>query len=89
VLVDVRRLRDCFAAIDYFEQRSLPFAIVVNEFDGAPTYPVADVRDALAIGTDVPVLSCDARRRPGATASLIALVEHALALRSAPTVLSG
>lgn len=27
VLVDTRRLEDCFAAVDYFEQRQVPFKI--------------------------------------------------------------
>lgn len=81
LLVDVRRLPDSFGPVDFFEQRQLPFAVVVNEFDGAPTYAPHDLREALAIGPDVPVLSCDARHRPGAKASLVALVEHAQALR--------
>jgi signal recognition particle receptor subunit beta len=81
VLADVRRLADCFASIDYFEAKGLPFAVVVNEFDGAPHYPDADLRQALALDDDVPVLSCDARQRPGAKQALIRLVEHALATR--------
>lgn len=76
VLVDVRRLADSFAPIDYFEQARLPFAVVVNQFDHAPLYPTADLREALAVDPDVPVLSCDARQREGAKQVLIALVEH-------------
>ena len=34
VLVDTRRLDACFAAVDYFEQRELPFVVAVNCFDG-------------------------------------------------------
>ena len=34
VLADTRRLADCFAAVDYFEQRNVPFVIAVNPFDG-------------------------------------------------------
>ncbi len=30
VLVDTRRLGDCFAAVDYFEQRELPFIVALN-----------------------------------------------------------
>ena len=36
ILVDVRRLQDSFAAVDFFEARKLPFLIAVNEFDDAP-----------------------------------------------------
>src|SRR4051794_27025459 len=34
VLVDTRRLADCFAAIDFFEQRGLPYVVALNCFDG-------------------------------------------------------
>ena len=81
VLVDVRRLVDSFAPIDYFEQTRMPFVVVVNQFDGAPVYPGEAVREALAIGPHVPVLTCDARRREGAKQVLIALVEHIAARR--------
>jgi uncharacterized protein len=76
VLVDVRRLADCFGPLDYFERARLPFVVVVNQFDGAPTYPTAELRDALVLGDDVPILSCDARQRHGAKQVLISLVEH-------------
>lgn len=76
VLVDVRRLIDSFAPIDYFEQTRLPFVVVVNQFDGAPVYPGEAVREALALGPQVPVLTCDARQRDGAKQVLISLVEH-------------
>lgn len=80
VIVDVRRLADSFGPIDYFEERGMPFVVVVNQFDGAPTYPAEALRDALALGPDVPpVLTCDARHRQGAKEVLIALVEHVAA----------
>lgn len=81
VLVDVRRLADSFSPIDYFERVGLPFAAVVNTFDGAPTYPAEALREALALGPSVPMLTCDARRREGAKQVLIALVEHVAAGR--------
>ena len=34
VLVDTRRLADCFAAIDFFEHRRLPYLVAINCFDG-------------------------------------------------------
>ncbi len=83
VQVDVRRFADCFAPVDYFERHRVPYAVVVNQFDGVPTFPAAAIRDALAIAPLVPVLSCDARHRPGAKLALVAVVEHALALRRA------
>ena len=36
VLVDTRRIEDCFAPIDFFESRRMPYLVAVNCFDGAP-----------------------------------------------------
>ncbi len=79
ILVDCRRLQDCFAAVDFFEHRNLPFLIAVNEFDGAPRYPAAEVRKALTLSAHVPVIAVDARDRRSATDALIAVSEYALA----------
>ncbi|SFF75108.1 Signal recognition particle receptor subunit beta, a GTPase [Actinacidiphila alni] len=78
VLADTRRLEDSFACLDYFEARRLPFIVAVNEFDGADRYHVDEVRDALELKPRVPVVLCDARSRTSATATLSALVRHAL-----------
>ncbi len=81
VMVDTRRLADCFAAIDFFEHRRLPYLVAINCFDGVQYHEANDVREALAIPPDVPVLSCDARTRESTKNILIALVEHVLSLR--------
>ncbi|MEV0267006.1 ATP/GTP-binding protein [Streptomyces sp. NPDC050617] len=78
VLADTRRLQDCFAAIDYFERRSIAFTVAVNCFDGADRYPEDTVRDALDLDPEVPVLLCDARERESAKRVLISVVEHAM-----------
>jgi signal recognition particle receptor subunit beta len=78
VLVDTRRLRDCFAAVDYFEQRELPFVVAINCFDGVLTHAVEDVREALMIPAHIPVLVGDARVRESAKSILIELVQQAL-----------
>ncbi|MCV7172738.1 MULTISPECIES: ATP/GTP-binding protein [Mycobacteriaceae] len=78
ILVDVRRLQDSFAAVDFFEARRLPFLIAVNEFDNAPKHPAAAVRKALALPDRIPVVSVDARDRHSAKAALIAVTEYAL-----------
>jgi uncharacterized protein len=78
VLVDCRRLQDSFAAVDFFEHRNLPFLIAVNEFDGAPRYPVGAVREALTLSAHIPVINVDARDRRSATDALIAVSEYAL-----------
>jgi uncharacterized protein len=78
VLVDTRRLGDCFAAVDYFEQRELPFVVAINCFDGVQVHAIEDVREALMIPPHIPVLVCDARKRRSAKTVLIELVRHAL-----------
>jgi signal recognition particle receptor subunit beta len=80
VLADTRRLTDCFPSVDYFEHRGTPFIVAVNCFDGAGRYDPADIRAALDLYPDTPVVLCDARRRESSKQVLIALVEHAIRL---------
>ena len=78
VLVDTRRLEDCFGPLDFFEARGLPFVVAVNAFDGVLRHRPEEVREALQLSPDVPVRVVDARDRESAKQSLIAVVEHAL-----------
>ncbi|MFF1359303.1 ATP/GTP-binding protein [Streptomyces sp. NPDC058297] len=80
VLADTRRLEDCFAAVDYFERRSIPFVVGVNCFEGSARYPADAVRQALDLDSDVPVLLCDAREKETVKEVLIGVVEHAMAV---------
>jgi signal recognition particle receptor subunit beta len=79
VLVDTRRIDQCFPAIDYFEAKGVPFVIGVNNFDGAPRYAVDEVRDALGVGSHVPLVECDARQRESVKTALITLLESLVA----------
>jgi signal recognition particle receptor subunit beta len=78
VLVDTRRLEDSFAAVDFFENRKIPFIIAVNEFQDAQRFPVDEVRQALALSDGVPVITVDARDRESAKNALITVSEYAL-----------
>lgn len=78
VLADTRRLADCFPSVDYFERRETPFIVAVNCFDRARRFQPDEVRIALDLGADVPVVLCDARHRESVKVVLITLVEHAL-----------
>jgi uncharacterized protein len=78
VLVDTRRLADSFAPVDFFEERGMPFLLGLNCFDGVQHHAVDDVRLAMGIGPDVPVMPCDARDRASVKQALIILVEHAM-----------
>ncbi len=78
VLVDTNRLADCFPAVDYFESQDVPFIVAVNCFHGMLSHNVNDVREALAVPADVPLILCDARDRESTKAALLELVQHAM-----------
>lgn len=78
VLADTRRLQDCFGAVEFFERRGLPFVVAVNEFDGAFRYPEPQLRTALRLPVQVPLLLCDAREAPSARRVVINLVEYVI-----------
>ncbi|MGW0085676.1 GTP-binding protein [Streptomyces sp. NPDC003393] len=79
ILADTRRLQECFAAVDFFEQRGLSFIIAVNEFDGAYRYHPDEVRSALDLDPEIPVVRCDARISSSGVQTLLTLVRHLLA----------
>ena len=85
VLADTRRLGDCFAAIDFFERRSIGFLVAVNEFDGSFRYDPEEVRAALDLKPHVPVVLCDARHTQSAVSVLVELVQHLLTLAASPS----
>jgi uncharacterized protein len=84
VLADTRRLADCFPAIDYFERRDIPFIVALNCFDGSRLYAAEDVRVALDLDPDLPIIMCDARSKESAKEVLITLVEHVLSVADEP-----
>jgi hypothetical protein len=75
ILADVRRLGDCFASVNYFEKRRVPFVIGVNCFDHAPRYDTEEIRQALDLASSVPVVQCDARDFASVKQVLITLVQ--------------
>jgi uncharacterized protein len=82
VIADTRRVADCFAAIDYFERNGTPFIIAVNCFDGAPRFEPEDIRIALTLQPEVPVVMCDARDRESVKKVLVGLVRYVMNSRS-------
>ncbi|MFJ2608976.1 GTP-binding protein [Streptomyces sp. NPDC087425] len=84
VLADTRRLQECFAAIDFFEQRGVGFIVAINEFDGAHRYDPEEVRAAMDLDPAVPVVRCDARISSSGVQTLLTLVRHLLAHAPAP-----
>jgi uncharacterized protein len=78
VLVDTNRLDEAFSPLDYFESKGLPFIIAVNQFDNAQRYPLEEIRAALAIPEDVPMIEMDARDRDSCKQALIQVTEYSL-----------
>jgi signal recognition particle receptor subunit beta len=79
VIVDSRRLDDCYAAVDYFEHKRLPFVVAVNAFDGRIEHDLDEVRWALDITDQVPLITFDARERGSVRDALLTVLELALA----------
>jgi hypothetical protein len=78
VIVDTRRVQDAFGALDFFENRQLPYLVALNCFDGAPRYEIDEIREALAIGHHIPIVLTDARDRDSVKRTLITTVEFTL-----------
>ncbi|MBT2226094.1 ATP/GTP-binding protein [Nonomuraea sp. NEAU-A123] len=82
VLVDTRRLDVSFASIDFFESRGIPFVIGVNCFHGVKDRTQEEIRKALDLDPQVPLVLCDARDRTAGRDVLLALIEHLMAAQS-------
>lgn len=82
VLVDTHRLADSWYSIDRLEHHGTPFIVARNNF-GEPQHSLDQVRQALDLSDDVPLIDCDARRRDSAKTVLLTLVNHLFALSSA------
>jgi uncharacterized protein len=78
VMADTRRLEDSFPALDYFESCGFPYIVAVNHFEGTTAYAAEDVREALSVPEQVPVVIMDARVRATVVESLLVMVGHAL-----------
>ncbi|GAA0901269.1 MULTISPECIES: GTP-binding protein [Streptomyces] len=89
VLVDTRRLEDSFEVLDQLELRGdTPFIVAVNRFPDTQHYSEQELRQAMDLLPETPIVECDARDRTEAMDALIALVQHATELSRARKVAS-
>ncbi|NJR41793.1 MAG: ATP-binding protein [Akkermansiaceae bacterium] len=79
VLADTRRLADSYLALDYFETRGMPFIVAINEFEGARRHSITDIREALDLPEEIPLLTVDAREKESVKSVLTAGLEYLLA----------
>ncbi|MDF3143952.1 MULTISPECIES: ATP/GTP-binding protein [unclassified Streptomyces] len=86
VLVDTRRLEVSFDVIGRLEECGVPFVVAVNTFPDAPRYPISELRTALDLPEEIPIVDCDARRRASSRDVLMTLMHflHSLATARAP-----
>src|SRR5918995_625982 len=56
VIVDTARLDESFSPLDYFEAKGLPFIVAVNQFEGIEQYNLDQVKQALALPPEVPII---------------------------------
>ncbi|GAA2220662.1 hypothetical protein GCM10010232_00520 [Streptomyces amakusaensis] len=75
-LVDTRDLAASFDALGNLEDLGLPFAVAVNVFPGSPQYTEHELRAALDLLPDTPLVACDARNLRSSVQVLIALLGH-------------
>ncbi|MFI6152853.1 GTP-binding protein [Kitasatospora sp. NPDC051170] len=87
VIADTRRLETSFASIDFFESRRIPFVVAINCFHGVNTRTPQEIRAALDLDPQVPMLIGDVRERAFGRDVLLALVDHLLALAAAAPAL--
>ncbi len=76
VLADTRRLTQSFDVIGLLEEHGLPYAVAINQFDDAPEHDLGELREALDLLPETPLVRCDARDRRSSARALIALVEY-------------
>jgi signal recognition particle receptor subunit beta len=76
VLADTRRLEHSFDIMGFLEEQGVRYAVAVNQFEDAPSFPEEEVRDALDLLPETPLIRCDARDYTSSTQALIALVEY-------------
>ncbi|WP_442818820.1 GTP-binding protein [Streptomyces sp. NBC_01320] len=83
VIVDTRRIEDCFPAVDYFERAGVPFAIGVNRFPTREHISQEELRWALAVDHEVPVVEFDAREKVSVRDALLVVLDQALVFAQA------
>lgn len=78
VLVDPERIADSYPVIDLIEQYGLRYAVGVNYFPGATHRSDEELREALDVLAETPVVACDPRDEKSSAHALITLVSYLL-----------
>ncbi|GAA3841980.1 hypothetical protein GCM10022403_087590 [Streptomyces coacervatus] len=78
VLADPRRLVDCHVALNYLDDCGVPYVLALRGSSEHCPYDLAEIREALRLAGDTPVLFWEPDRRVSAASVLITVVETAL-----------
>jgi uncharacterized protein len=76
VIVDTRRMADSYPAVDYFEHIGLPYVVGINLFHRTAVPDLQQVRWALTIADDIPMITFDARDRYSVRDALVVVLRH-------------
>lgn len=76
VLVDTRRIDASFDVLGMVEETGLPYAVGLNTFPDAHAHSQEQLRRALDLAPDTPMVACDARDTNSSIDALLALVQH-------------
>ncbi|MFE7390755.1 ATP/GTP-binding protein [Streptomyces sp. NPDC057582] len=76
VLVDPERLEESFPVMDLVEQYGIPYTIAVNRFTDSQNHQDAEIREALDLLPETPLVTCDARDQRSSANALIVLVRY-------------
>ncbi|WP_223291200.1 GTP-binding protein [Streptomyces avicenniae] len=80
ILADTRRIADSYEVMGLIERQDLRYAVALNLFPDSPRYPEEELRAALDLAPETPMIACDARDRRTSLDALLALAEHLLAV---------
>ncbi|MFB7918579.1 ATP/GTP-binding protein [Streptomyces sp. NPDC056061] len=80
LIADTRALGNSFPVADYLEERRVPYAVALNQFAGARQYQLPEVRAALDLKPETPLVRCDARDTSSCKDALITLFEYVISL---------
>ena len=84
VLLDTRKIDQCYLSVDFFEEAQIPFAVGVNQFDGAAQFDLEEIREALGVPERTPLLRCDAREKESVKQVIIALLDSLIVATATP-----
>jgi signal recognition particle receptor subunit beta len=85
VLLDTRRMEVSYDVVGRLEERGVPFVVAVNSFPESPRYPMEELRAAMDLPDQVPMIEIDARNRISCRDTLMTLMHYLYAMTtSAP-----